>query len=110
VTGFTKSHEIALLVTTAFGERKDVVDFLCGRQLSLLLAFLTERVRLDVAVTDALPASAVPVIGLGVTRSRDRHKDVLVCMALFHLLTGIRKALRDCSHKALLNLIFLIIY
>jgi hypothetical protein len=67
MTGFTKSHEIALLIAAAFGERKDVVDFLCGCQLALLLAFLAKRVRLDVAVTDSLPASAVAFVGLGVS-------------------------------------------
>jgi hypothetical protein len=125
VTGFTKSHEIALLVTTAFGERKDVVDFLCGRQLSLLLAFLTERVCLDVAITDSFPATTVALVGLGVTL-------ILVVLFVHDLLMlgtvlltyseptaagigtrtfrfvghwftslGIRKALRDYFHKAL---------
>jgi len=67
VTGFTKSHEIALLVATAFGEREDVVNFLGRRQLALLLTLLAERMRLNEAVTDALPASAVAFVGLGVT-------------------------------------------
>jgi hypothetical protein len=124
VTGFTKGHEIALLIAAAFGEWKDVVDFLCGCQLTLLLAFLAERVRLDVAVTDSFPASAVALIGLGVTL-------VLVVLFIHDLLMlgtvlltcseptaagvgtrtfwfiwhwftslGIRKALRDCFHKA----------
>lgn len=43
------------------------MDLLCGRQLSLLLAFLTERVCLNEAVTDSFPASAVAFVGLGVT-------------------------------------------
>jgi hypothetical protein len=43
-----------------------VVDFLCGRQLALLLTFLTERVRLDVAVTDSFPATTIALVGLGV--------------------------------------------
>ena len=67
MTGFTESHEVAFLVAAAFGEREDVVNFLGRRQLALLLTLLAERVRLDEAVTDALPASAVAFVGLGVT-------------------------------------------
>jgi hypothetical protein len=67
VAGFTKSHEIALLVTTTFGKRKDVV-YLFGRsELTLLLTFLTERMRLDVAVTNAFPSTAVSFVGERVT-------------------------------------------
>lgn len=104
------------------------MDLLRRRQLALLLALLTERVRLDVAVTDALPASAVAFIGLGVTLVLVVLfvHDLLVLGAVllthseptaagvgagtfwfvwhsFHLLVGIKKALRDCSHKALLD-------
>jgi len=135
VTGFTESHEVAFLIAAAFGEREDVVDLLGRRQLALLLTLLAERVRLDEAVTDALPASAVAFVGLGVTL-------VLVVLFVHDLLMlgtvlltyseptaagigtgtfgfvghwftsllGIRKALRDCSHKALLDSVFLIIY
>jgi hypothetical protein len=67
VTGFTESHEIALLVAATLGERKDVV-YLFGRgKLILLLTFLTERMRLDVAVTDAFPCTAVSFVGCRVT-------------------------------------------
>jgi hypothetical protein len=102
-----------------------VVNFLGRRQLALLLTLLAERVRLDEAVTDTLPASAVPFIGLGVTL-------ILVVLFVHDLLMlgtvlltyseptaagigtrtfrfvghwftslGIRKALRDYFHKAL---------
>jgi hypothetical protein len=67
VTGFTESHEIALLVAATLGERKNVV-YLFGRgKLILLLTFLTERMRLDVAVTDAFPCTAVSLVGSRVT-------------------------------------------
>jgi hypothetical protein len=67
VAGFTKSHEIALLVTTAFGKWKDVV-YLFGRsELALLLTFLAERMRLDVAVTDTLPSTTISLVGSGIT-------------------------------------------
>ena len=109
------------------------MDLLGRRQLALLLTLLTERVRLDVAVTDALPASAVSFVGR-------RVAFVLVVLFVHYLLMfgtvlpavceptaagvgagtpgfiwhrfttlGTRKALRDCSHKALLDSIFLII-
>ena len=134
VTAMAQRHEIVGTAATTFGERKDVVDFLGGRQLALLLTLLAERVGLDEAVTDTLPASAVAFVGLGVP---------LVLVVLFvhdllmlgtvlltfseptatgigtgtfrfvrHRVTslGIRNALRDCSHKALLDSIFLSIY
>ena len=66
VTGFTKSHQITLFIAAAFGERKDVVDFFGRRQLALLLTPLTKGMQLDAAVADALPASAVAFVGLGV--------------------------------------------
>ena len=66
MTGFTESHEVAFLVAAAFGEREDVVNFLGRRQLALLLALLTKGMQFNVAVTDALPASAVAFVGLGV--------------------------------------------
>ena len=66
VTGFTKSHQIASLIAAALRERKDVVDFFGRRQLALLLTLLAEGMQLDVAVADALPASAVAFVGLGV--------------------------------------------
>ena len=67
VTGFTKSHQITLFIAAAFGKREDVVDFLGRRQLALLLALLTKGMQLDVAVADALPASAVAFVGLWVS-------------------------------------------
>ncbi|MPM27025.1 hypothetical protein SDC9_73530 [bioreactor metagenome] len=133
MTGFTKSHEIALLIATPFGEREDVVDLLGMRQLALLLTLLTEWMRFDKAVADSLPTSAVTFVGLAVPL-------VLVVLFVHDLLVlgtvlltnseptaagvgagtfgfvghwftslGIRKALRDCSHKALLDSVFLII-
>lgn len=109
------------------------MDLLGRRQLALLIALLTEGMQLDVAVTDALPASAVAFVGL-------RVSFVLVVLFVHDLLMlgavlltlseptaagvgagtlwfiwhgftslGTRKALRDCSRKALLDSFFLII-
>jgi len=67
VTGFTESHEVALLVAAAFGEREDVV-YLFGRsELTLLLALLTQRMRFDVAITDTLPSTTISFVGSRVT-------------------------------------------
>jgi hypothetical protein len=66
MAGFTESHEVALLVAAALGEREDVV-YLFGRcERSLLLTLFTERMELDVAVTDAFPGTTVSFIGIGV--------------------------------------------
>ena len=43
------------------------MDLFGRRQLALLLTLLAERVGLDKAVADALPASAVAFVGLGVS-------------------------------------------
>ena len=108
--------------------------YLFGRsELTLPLALLTKRIRIDVAVTDAFPCTAISFVGGRVTF-------VLVVLFVHDLLMlgtvlltfseptaagvgagtlgfvwhwftslGIRKALRDCSHKAHLDSIFLII-
>ena len=67
MTGFTKSHQIAFFIAATLGERKDVMDLFGRRQLALLLTLLAERVGLDIAVADSLPASAVAFVGLGVS-------------------------------------------
>ena len=119
MTGFTKSHQIASLIAAALRERKDVVDFFGRRQLALLLTLLAEGMQLDVAVTDALPAPAVAFVGLGIAFIlvvlfvHDLLMLGTVLLAVckptaagvgtgtlwfighsFHLLAGIKKALR----------------
>ena len=42
-----------------------MVDLFGRRQLALLLALLTKGMQLDVAVTDALPRSAVNLVDVG---------------------------------------------
>lgn len=64
VASFAKGHEIVLLIATTFGEREDVVDFLYGRQLTLLPTLFAERVHLDVLVTDTFPGTAILFVGL----------------------------------------------
>ena len=39
------------------------MNFFSGRQLALLLALFTERMRLDVAVTDSFPCPAIAFVG-----------------------------------------------
>jgi hypothetical protein len=67
VTRLTESHEIALIIASAFGERTNVVNLLGGSEPTLFLTLLTERVRLDVAITDTLPGTTISLIGSGVT-------------------------------------------
>ena len=55
------------------------MDLLGRRQLALLLTLLTKGMQLDVAVADALPASAVAFVGLGVAL-------VLVVLFIYDLL------------------------
>ena len=102
------------------------MDLFGRRQLALLFALLTKGMQFNVAVTDALPTSAVAFVGLGVALVLVvlYVNDLLMLGAVlltlseptaagvgagtlwfiwhsFHLRSGIRKALRDCSHKAL---------
>jgi hypothetical protein len=67
VTGFTKSHEVALLIAAALRERANVVHLLGRGKPTLLLALLTERIRLDVTVTDAFPGTTVSFVRSRVT-------------------------------------------
>ena len=107
-----------------------MVDFLGGNQHTLGVAFLAERMCLDVAVTDALPRPSIPT-------AYSRVSVVLLVALVFltfmllaeptlrkvgtagvgtgtlwfswhllHLHLGIKKALQDCSHKASLCFIF----
>ena len=55
------------VVGAAARQREHMVNFLGGRQLTSLLAFLTKRVRLDEAVADTLPRTTIPFIRLRLT-------------------------------------------
>ena len=59
VAGLTQRHEVVGVTAAALRERKDMVYLLCRDNQSLLLTFLAERVRLDVAVTYTLPRTTV---------------------------------------------------
>ena len=59
MTGFTQSNEILFIVRTTFGERNLVVNLLSRDQLSVLLTQLTQRMQLNIAVTDTLPSPSV---------------------------------------------------
>ena len=59
VAGLAQRHEIVGVAAATFREWKDVVYLLGGDNQSLLLTFLAERVRLDVAVTYTLPRTTV---------------------------------------------------
>lgn len=63
VARLAESHKVARFIAAAFGERKDMVYLLGGCQFALLLTFLAQRVRLDVAVAGTLPCTAIPFIG-----------------------------------------------
>ena len=135
MTGFTKSHEVAFFVAATFGEREDVVYFLGRSKPALSFTLLTKRMGFDVAVTNSLPSSAVSFVGsrvafilviifvhylfmfLAVLLALGKPTAAGISTGTFgfvghrvHLLAGIRKALRDCSRKALLDSVFLIVY
>jgi len=67
MAGLTQSHEVTRFITSALGEREDVVYLFSGSERSLLLALLAKRVCLDVTVSDALPSTPVSFIRRRVT-------------------------------------------
>ena len=56
----TQSDKIIPCMCSTFGQRLFVVYFLGGCQFAFLLAQLTQRVLLDIPVSDALPGAAIP--------------------------------------------------
>ena len=126
VTGLAQRHKVVLVAAATLREWKDVVYLLGGCQPTGFLALLAERVCLDKAVADTLPASTVAFVCLRLTLemvvvivhlllmlgtvlladSKPTAAGVSAGTLGFvghrvHLLAGKRKALRDCSHKAL---------
>ena len=63
MAGGTQAHKVFLCMSSAFGKRNDVVDFIGGYQLFLFPALLAERVSGNIPVTDLFPCSAVAFVG-----------------------------------------------
>ena len=64
MAGAAEGHQIALAVSTATADGQDVVYLFNGRQPTFLKASLTQRMLRGIAVTDALPRSAVGFIDI----------------------------------------------
>ena len=126
MTGATQGNEVRPLTGAAIRKRQDVMHFLCGLENAVLQTLLTQRIGLDLLVTDTLPRSAVGVLIVGTLvsvvealRLRPVFRTVLFarCRETWaagvaagslgtgwhtpHLLWGKRKAPWDYSHKAL---------
>ncbi len=56
---FAKSNQIFSCVCTTFRKRDAMVDFLSRNKQTFLLAQLTQRMQLHIAVTDTLPCTAI---------------------------------------------------
>ena len=67
VTRLAKAHEIAPIVRPSTRHRQDVMHLIHWSKDTLLVALLTEGMRLHVAVTDSFPCSAVLLLGLRIT-------------------------------------------
>jgi len=65
VAGLTQTHEVVPCVSAAFGNGKDVVNFLYRSQPTFLETHLTEGMLCRIAVTDAFPRSAVLAVDIG---------------------------------------------
>ena len=60
MAGLAQRNKVALVMCAALGQRFLVMHLLHGTQQSLLVALLTERVLLRIAVTNSFPRPAVP--------------------------------------------------
>lgn len=65
VAGLTKAHKVVPCVSAAFGNGQNVVNFLHRSQPTFLETHLAERMLCRIAVTDALPRSAVLAVDIG---------------------------------------------
>ena len=125
MTRSTQRNQIASVVCSSFSQRLDVMDLLHRNQLSFLVAPLTEGMLRSIAVTNPFPCSAVTFLCVRVSAV----SFVLLVDEFFvfltvtpvgqfltarvstgmlglswhrqHLLQGSKKALEDCSSKAL---------
>lgn len=59
MAGLAKGNQIISCVSAALGQGHLVVDFLGRNQSAFLLAHLTQRMLLHIAVTDTLPSPSV---------------------------------------------------
>ena len=66
MAGFTKAHEIVILVSAACGNVDDVVDFGGWSEKSDLKATLTERMLGDIEVSNLTPAAAKAFVSIGI--------------------------------------------
>lgn len=64
VAGLTQAHKVISCMSSAFGDRQDVMHLLHRSQPTFLEARLTERMLRSVAVTNALPCSAVLAVDI----------------------------------------------
>ena len=67
MAALAKRHEISRVVSAAVCQRQDVMHFLSERQSAFLFALLTNRMRLDIELTNAPPSSTVPLACVWIT-------------------------------------------
>jgi len=61
-----QAHEVILIVGAAFADGKDVVNLFDCDVLAILQAALTERVLVNVSISDPFPCAAVGAVHIGV--------------------------------------------
>ena len=59
---FAKCHQVFFVMCSTLGERLYMMDMFCSHKPSFLPASLTERMVMDVSVTNNLPSSPVPFL------------------------------------------------
>ena len=67
MAGGAKTHKVFKIMSATLGDRLDVVYFLGGCHLPVLLALLTQWMQSNVTVTDSFPRPAVAFLGGRVT-------------------------------------------
>jgi len=66
VARFAQTHEIVIIMRSAFGQGNDMVYFLCRSQPVILKTFLAQRMCLYIPVPYAFPRPAVTFAVLGI--------------------------------------------
>jgi hypothetical protein len=67
MTTGTQTHQVGLIMRTTITKRQDMMNFLCRFHTPFLLALFTQRVLMNVMVTDPFPGPAIAFSGCWVT-------------------------------------------
>ena len=65
---FTKTHQVVIIVSAAFGNIDDVMNFGCGSKVPIFETPLAERMRGDIDISNLSPMAVKSFGGVGITK------------------------------------------